>query len=818
MKKYIQQTLVVVVVLIACHLDLSAAATTIQIVQDPSIIAEPWTSFVRKGDFIVSDGKATAVVSASPRTAPPEIWFGYPEAAGAIIGFLPEGASKRAATLFGVPAVSVAGLRLEAGQVTVTQDGGGILVRLGYEGAGGVKLEVRTRYAFALESRRISVSSEVRNAGRAEVKGLSFGLGANAYQNYNFRPYQAQSFPKLNFSVWQRPDHVLGWYSPNPTGSAANPVPGRLGAGQVYRASYVLLTGTDPAQVAERLFALAGERAERVPFEFTGFDGLTEIVIKETVSGVVFYRAFMDKPAPRLDVPLPRGTYSLIANYFPAAAERDFKVDEGTAKARPLTITAPKVGKVRISLTDRAGEPVLGKVSFIGLSPDKSPYFAPENPVVTGRRWEQAKNSVYPLREKLDLAVPAGTYLVTASRGPEYTREERVVEIFDGENPPLDLRIDRAVYPSGLISVDPHMHTQFSDGTMLVAERLKSAAGEGLDVVISADHNTITDYRPDLERLGIGGELAVILGEEVTAPGGSIHYNAYPVARLAGVRAGGAISVADVTPDVLFGLTRAKDPGAIIQVNHPRSRGLGYFLFYALDAETAATAKAPFSMDFDVMEIMNGSKFGGANRASTEDWFHLLNRGYGVKAVGSSDAHNIDGGETGYSRTYVQFTGRKGAGLDQAAVVKAIKEGRSFVSNGPIVKVTASGGKGLGDLVRARKGKVALDVRVESAPWVDVSEVRLVVNGERQAPLEMEGAYGPVVRFNDDVDLTLDRDAWISVEVRGTRSLFPVLQQRAAGGAAIAAAFPYAMTNPIYFDVDGDGKWTPPLAEKVKIK
>jgi hypothetical protein len=516
-------------------------------------------------------------------------------------------------------------------------------------------------------------------------------------------------------------------------------------------------------------------------------------------------------------VPLPRGTYTLTANSFPAVMERNFRVDEGTAKAKPLAIAAPKIGKVRVSVSDRMGKPVLGKVSFIGLAPDKSPYFAPANPVETGRGWEQTKNSVYPLREKLDLAVPAGTYLVTASRGPEYTREERVVEIFDGENPPLDMRIDRIVYAGGLVAVDPHMHTQFSDGTLLVAERLKSAAGEGLGLVISADHNFITDYRPDLERLGIGDELAVISGEEVT-PGGTLHFNAYPTARLADAKAGGAVSVADITPDVLFGLSRAKDPGAIIQVNHPRSRGLGYFLTYDLDGETAATAKAPFSMGFDVMEIMNGSRFGGANRTSTEDWFHLLNRGYMIKAMGSSDAHNIDGGETGYSRTYVRYAGRKGDGLDQAAVMKAIKEGRSFVSNGPIVRMTANGGKGFGDLVRARKGKVELYVRVESAPWVDVSEVRLVVNGERQPPLEMEGAYGPVVRFNDDVDLTLDRDAWVTVEVRGKRSLFPVLQQRAAGGAASAAAYPYAMTNPIYFDVDGDGKWTPPLPEKVKIK
>lgn len=794
------------------------AATTIQVVQDPAKISQPWAGIIQKGDFLVSDGKTTTAISTSPRTAMSTINYGNIEPAGLILGFLPEGASERAATQIGAPAVTVAGQTLKMGPVTVQQGGAGILVQTTYEGPGGVKLEVRTRYAFVLESGRINITSEVRNAGRSEVKGLGFGLGANAFQSYNFSPYQAQAFPKLNFRVWPRPDHVLGWYSPNPAGTAANPVPGKLGAGQIYRASYVLVTGTDPGQVAERLYALAGEKTERVVFELTGFEGLTEVVIKETASGVVFYRTFMNKPAPQVTVPLPRGTYAVTANFFPAVVERNFRVDAGTAAAKPLAIAAPKIGNVRVSITDKKNKSVLGKVSFIGLAPDRSPYFRPENPVVTGRGWEQTKNSVYPLREKLEVGVPAGTYLVTASRGPEYTRESRVVEVFDGENPALDFKIEKAVSTAGLVSIDPHMHTQFSDGSMLVPERLKSVAGEGIDVAVSADHNTITDYRPDLERLGIGDELAVILGEEVTARGGSIHYNAYPVVRREGEPGGGAVSVADVTPDVLFGLTRAKDPGAVVQVNHPRSRGLGYFLTYDLEGETAAAAKAPFSMDFDVMEIMNGSRHGGANKTSTEDWFHLLNRGYPVKAVGSSDAHGIDGGETGYSRTYVLYAGKKGAGLDQAAVVRAIKEGRSFVSNGPIVSVKANGQGKLGDMVRAKKGKVALDVRVQSAPWVDVSEVRLVVNGERRPALEMKGGDGKTVRFKDDVELTLDRDAWITVEVRGKSSLYPVLQQRAAGGAASAAAFPYAMTNPIFFDVDGDGKCSPVWAEKIKIK
>jgi hypothetical protein len=795
------------------------AATTIQIVQDPAKLPQPWAAIVQKGDFLVSDGKTTAGVSSTARPAVSAISYGNIEAAGVILGFLPEGASKRAGTQIGAPSVQVAGQALKMGPVTVQQEGAGILVRTTFEGAGRVKLEVTTRYAFALESRRINITSEVRNAGAGEVKGLSFGIGANANQSYNFSPFQARLFPKLNFRVWQRPDHALGWYSPNPPGTAANPAPGKLGAGQAYTASCAIITGSDAGQVAERLYALAGERSIPGAFELTGFDGLTEVVIKETATGVVFYRSFMDKPAP-FGAPLMPGTYTITANFFPAVVERTFKIEAGATggTAKPLAIAAPKMGRLRVSIADRKGKPALGKVSFIGLAPDRSPYFRPENPVVTGRGHETVKNSVFPMREKLDVTVPAGNYLVTASRGPEYNRESRVVEVFGGENPALVFKIDKAVSTAGLVSIDPHMHTQISDGSMTVAERVRSVVAEGVDIAVTADHNFINDYRPEVARLGVGDELAVILGEEITARGGSIHYNAYPVALLEGQPRNGAISIEDITPDVLFGLTRAKDPGAVIQVNHPRSRGLGYFLTYDLEAKTAAEAKAPFSMGFDLMEVMNGPELGDSNRRSLEDFFHLLNRGYGVRAVGSSDAHGIDGGEPGYSRTYVLYEGKKGGKLDQAAVVKAMKEGRSFVSNGPIVTVRGKGGARPGDMVRTKKGIVELDVTVESAPWIDVSEVRLVVNGEREAPLRMSGMDGRTVRFRDTGSFPIERDSWIAVEVLGKGSLMPVVQQRAANGAAEMAASPYALTNPIFFDVDGDGKYTPIWPEKVVIK
>ena len=54
------------------------------------------------------------------------------------------------------------------------------------------------------------------------------------------------------------------------------------------------------------------------------------------------------------------------------------------------------------------------------------------------------------------------------------------------------------------------------------------------------------------------------------------------------------------------------------------------------------------------------------------------------------------------------------------------------------------------------------------------------------------------------------------VEVLGKESLYPVLQSASRSGLSTNATLPYALTNPVFIDVDGNGKFDPPLPEKIK--
>ncbi len=798
-----------------------AAPATLKVVKDPAELPPPFAAIAREGDVFVSDGRYGAVIAAAPAALWSTINYGHPDVAGYVSAFLPSGAAARAEAQAGYPYLRLGDRLLPFAVTSVRPEGSAVVVRGACQGPDGVRLDVLVRYAFAFEAGRIDIAAEIRNAGGAGVEGLSASLGASAWQSYNFSPYHAKSFPSLNFRVYERPDHALAWLNPNPVETSGKPLPGSLRPGQVHRLSYSLFAAATLPDLLDRLYRAVRLPAVRAALDFKGFDGPAEVVVREPATGAVFFRTFLEKASP-LAIPLPAGTYAVRANLFPAVVERTLVAsaakDAKGAAANAWTIEAPAFGRVRVAVADGKGRHVPGKVSFIGLAPTVSPYFPPENPVATGRGWESLKNAVYPPSDGAEVTLPAGTYLATSSRGPEYTMETRVVEVLSG--PPADLRftVERALPTPGLVSIDTHMHTQFSDGWVLVPHRLRSAVAEGVDVVVSADHNTVTDYGPDLERLGLRGELAFIAGNEITARTGSIHFNVFPVAIRPGEPNRGAIGVRDETPATLFALARAKDPGTLIHVNHPRSRGLGYFLTYDLDPEKAAFATAPFDLDFEVMEAMNGAKFGGANSRTIEDWFHFLNRGYPVRIVGSSDAHGVDGGETGYSRTYVLMAGRSGRPLDQAALVAALRKGRAFVSNGPIVAVRANGVATFGDTVKAKKGRVDLAITVTGAPWLDVSEVRLVVNGERRPPLPIEGADGRTVKFRDRVRVEMPRDGWIAVEVLGGRTLYPLIQQRSGDGTPQDAAIPYALTNPILVDADGDGRSDPVWPDKTVIK
>ncbi len=791
-----------------------------KVIQSEEDLPEKFCTIWKSGDYLISNGKNLALIGGVKRYLLSSSNYPIADAQGCIISLTPAGKNLVSDLVVGAPNMRIQDKKQDVFYSSITpfkeqSPNGTFAVEAAalYKGKKGIRAKVQTLYRFFPEETRVEIHSTLTNTGKIAIEELDYSIVFNALNRYSFSPFHRENNPKLNFRIYQKRGHYVALLNRNPL-SEADHVPGTLDPGEDYEVQYILMADAQHDSLLTSIYSVLNIEPEQASIQFEDLNNdFVEIIVRDAFSSSVFFRSFLEDPLI-LDLPLPEGIYRVRANLFPAVREELMAVRSGDENS--CIFRGPRLGTVNVKIQNSDGEHVPGKVTFIGLAPTETPYFEPENPAETEKYWESFKNSVYPQEGELRVRVPVGTYLVYASRGPEYSIDKKVIEVLEDEPIELTFRIDKIVKTPNLISIDPHMHTNFSDGRMGVAERIRSVVAEGVDVAVATDHNWINDYYPTLKKLRLNEYLAVIPGNEVTISG-MIHYNTYPLKHRPDEENNGAISPLSEEVSPLFEASRQKDPGVILQVNHPRSGTLGYFNNYQLDLESAATVQGNFDTSFHVLEVMNGPYYYSSNFTAIEDWLHLLNRGYYFPLVGSSDAHSIDRAEPGYSRTYVIYNGEGSDELDREALFHALRKGQSFATNGPLIEFKVNSRYTPGDTLTATNRKVDVSVKVWSAPWIAVDEVRLIVNGERRIILPVYTQKESIQKLKElPLGLTLERDSYLIVEVLGKESLYPVLQSASRSGLSRNATLPYALTNPVFVDVDGNGKFDPPLPEKIK--
>jgi hypothetical protein len=811
----------------------------VKVIKSRADLPEQFNTLWKKGDILVSDGKNIILFGGTERVL--KSYYQYPieHTLGAVLGYVPKGKNLKSNIVVGSPYIRIKNKNRYLNYSSfssiprIAEDGSLLFFAAAhYKGEKGEKAEVTTRYRLTPGSGKIDITSTVKNTGRVKLEELHYSLYCNSGQVYYFSPFKNTDLSgssgssagraRLPFWIYPRKGHYLGWMDLNRIQAVYQPiswesVSKNLDPGKSFEARYVLLADVEAENVLKNIYQTLGVRPAKVKIDTADFQGeLMEVVIRD-MSSRVFFRSFFENPRP-LVLMLPQGLYSIRANFFPATVQTLLSVEQ--EKEYACLLQDPPKGKIRVSIRNKAGAFVPGKTTFIGLDPTRTPYFKPENPLETNNNHEYFKNSRFPQEEGLEVDLPVGTYMISASRGPEYTLDQRVVDVHKDSRRELIFRIDKIVETTDLVSVDLHLHTLNSDGSVTISERIKSIVAEGVDVAISSDHNYLSDYPSILKKLGLDEYISVFIGQEVSPLDVNQVYmpefNRFPLKKREGEPGNGAIAIQFFENHTsIFGESRAKDPGALIQVNHPR-RVESYFTYYQLDPETAATVLKGFDTSFDLLEVMNGPFFYSLNQRVIQDWLHLLNRGYYFPIMGSSDSHRIDRAEPGYSRTYVNYDGKKGQDIDVKALKSALKKGRSFVSNGPVVRFTIDSRHIPGDLLTRKSGQVDVRVRVQAAPWISVDEVRVIVNGERKIILPVKVPREQILKFQEKIALKLKYDSYIAIEVLGSETLFPVVQRRSKKDGYECGPLPYALTNPIFVDVDGNGKFDPPLP-KIKF-
>lgn len=346
--------------------------------------------------------------------------------------------------------------------------------------------------------------------------------------------------------------------------------------------------------------------------------------------------------------------------------------------------------------------------------------------------------------------VEPGTWKVTVTRGPEYTLHTEQVVIEEAATTIVSATVDRVVDTTGWVAGDFHLHCTGSlDADMLVAEKLTQLAAEGVEVAASTDHDNVTDYAPVVTALGLGGRLHTMAGNEISVNGLG-HFNAYPLPVLEDpYPLIGAKLWAGRTVQELRDHVEEVSPGAVFQVNHPRSQAMGYLAWLGFDpvAGVATVSGRTLAEGIDAVEVNNelgvvedylpaaDAKMASNGAAGSEkvpglrDWFGLLQAGHTIAGMGNSDSHDWTD-RAGYPRTLLRVGTDDPAQVTDQMVIDAIRGQRAVVSGGIFVTVRADGVERMGhqEPVDGEEG-AALEVTVQAPPWVDVARLEVYEDG-----------------------------------------------------------------------------------------
>ncbi len=410
----------------------------------------------------------------------------------------------------------------------------------------------------------------------------------------------------------------------------------------------------------------------------------------------------------------------------------------------------------------------------------------------------------------VDVEVPAGSYELYASAGPEATLQRATVELTEGATAEQTFAlVSLPVGPPGWLSADLHVHGRASfDSGFPDLDRVRTFAAEGIDVIAATDHDYVNDYADAVVAAGVDDQVVVLGGLETTqlipfmkVPGDDFprvigHFNFWPITADPSAPRGGAPWDELVEPGQLFDVMAPLiGSDGLMMLNHPWSdplfgRDLGYLRAIKFDPRKAipdhddGTREGMLmrrpggdhrNIDFDLIEVMNGAS--AVNHVTTRPlWFSLLSQGFARPGEANSDSHGMHDAELGWGRNWVD-AGVGVADFDTAAFDRAVRDGRSIGGLGIAVMVTIGppGGsrRGVGLEAYTPAAGDTLEIEVRAPPWIPVTQVRVetregerIVADELAQPADPFGTDG-VVRWSGSIpvaDLGLTDDDWIVVE------------------------------------------------------
>lgn len=585
--------------------------------------------------------------------------------------------------------------------------------------------------------------------------------------------------------------------------------------------------GSDVASITDKIFAeenmLAGRVEEEAVIHLDMMDGTPFTHIHPDEQGIFSARA-------------PKGEYQLRL-LTPGGRELTKDISMGDADIGLGLIGLPAPARVILP----SGKAM--RLVFRGKGTTPDPDF--QDPLTgfsvtdnDGIREKGGVSSVFLAgiaSDKAFVDLAPGQYHVYATRGIEFTLEKAEIAVREGEQVRLDIKEpQRAIRSDGFIAADFHVHSGPSmDNGLSTVERLRTFVAEHGEVMVASEHDTVFSFHELVKELELGEKIATVTGTEMTSevPSARVphtigHANFFPLEPQPYAFRRGAPNGENRRMREVISEMQHRNPDIVSQLNHAReSLALSGELDDDFESKInnqsyldhMGPASFPYQpgkvitsfpnstllepdpvtgvrdIDFDVMEIMNGAQGNSTRVAALRlDWLSFLKQGIRIVGSANSDSHTMKS-QVGLPRNMIGVTDDSLAGFDIDIFTTAIKQGNLYGTTGPLLALKLAD-IAMGGLAHISRGR--LEVRVSAADWVPVDTISVQVNGITVATRPVDGSG----EFYFDLDFS--EDAFVTIEVHG---------QAGTDYQAVYPFFtPYAFSNPIYVDADGDGQWTAP--------
>lgn len=466
------------------------------------------------------------------------------------------------------------------------------------------------------------------------------------------------------------------------------------------------------------------------------------------------------------------------------------------------------MGTLRLNVVDAAtGRSLPARVSVtsedgLSLVPDSAWRHADDGFVRSERKFEYG---YFHTSGSASLRSPVGAVIIEVSRGPEYQvwRDTLRLEADRVRTLRVALRRIADMRANGWTSGDLHVHMNYGGHYRATPATLAyQARAEDLNVVenlVVNKEGRMPDIgyqpgpdpvsRPDLlivhdqeYHTSYWGHTGILgLTDHALIPGYAAYVNT---------------PVASLYPDNAAVSDLARDQGALFGYVHP-------FDEYPDPANKAVPLNTELPVDValgkvDYYEVMGFSD----HLSSAKVWYQLLNSGFRIPAGAGTDAMTNYAslrGPVGTTRLFVH----SGVPLDHHRWLDSLKAGRTFVTNGPLLGLTARTNEGTSGVLRRRaEGPVTGiggEIRAEAAAGitfhmtlrsiVPVDHLELVSNGSVVATIPLTGNR---TQADATISLPLSGSGWYALRAWSDNPTEPILD-----------LYPFSHTSPIYVIVGG---------------